>query len=457
MTDRIMIAGTGSGSGKTTVTIAILAALKALNKNPVAFKCGPDYIDPMYLSKASGKRSYNLDSFLMGEPGVKYSLQHNSASHGIAVIEGVMGLYDGEGTTSKASSNHLSLITDTPVLLVINPKGSALSICATIQGFLEFEKNNICGVIFNNVSAASFGFYKQMVEESLKIRVFGYLPAVPDVQLKSRHLGLLTVAEVADIEAKIELLKTKAMECIDIEAIIATAQTAQTIECDLSFLPPANPDPQPKIYITDDEAFCFCYADNHEILRAAGAEIAFFSPLHDNRLPEDADGVVFWGGYPELFAAQLAANESMRASLNEAIKQGMPTYAESGGFIYLQESLTDSENQTYPMLGLLPGNSTMTDRLQDFGYHTLTALHDTLICPSGAKANAHFFHYMSSDAPGETFMATKRNGKSMRCIVSRTNILAGYQHLHFVGAPSFAGSLVTACSEYRKARNAKNH
>ena len=460
-TKRLMIAGTGSGSGKTTITVAILAALAELGHKAISFKCGPDYIDPMFHTRATGVESRNLDIYLMGEQGVKYALENNIDDFDIAVLEGVMGIYDGQSNTSFASSNHLSLLTDTPAVLVVNARGLARSINALISGYLNFEANNIKAILLNNVRETSYNYYKQMIEAEQNVPVIGHMPMVPGAEIESRHLGLVTAEEITDLRAKIELLKAQALKTIDFDALLRVGEMTLTPPTNhppatpnsLDVITPIDSPTKPRIYVSDDEAFCFYYHDNLQLLKALGAELVTFSPLKDDALPADADGLIFWGGYPELYAAELAANRSMRDSLVAAIGGGLPTYAECGGFMYLLQSLTDAEGAVHQMLGVLPGGSSMTDRLQDFGYFEITANRDTLLCAAGQSINAHFFHYAKGDFEGDAFTATKRDGKTLQTIFATDNVFAGFQHLHFYGNPEFARNFVAACAAYRKARH----
>ena len=458
MCSRVMIAATGSSCGKTVVTCALLAALVSLGKNVISFKCGPDYIDPMFHKKATGVESRNLDIFLMGEKGVRYCLDLQEESSEIAVLEGVMGLYDGLGSGSYSSSNHISVLTNTPVILIVDAKCAALSICAIIKGFMEFEDNNIRGIILNNVSEPMFRYYKQMIEERLNISVIGYMPNIPEARISSRHLGLITADEITDIKEKISIMKEYALKCIDIDALLDISEHSGPLSSvqDIFITPPMKNERVFKLYVAYDEAFCFWYEDNHDLLKRMGAEISFFSPIHDRELPNDADGLVLWGGYPELYGEGLENNISMRHSLKSAIKNGLPVYAECGGFIYLQQSLTDLQGKVYEMLGVIQGNVKMTQKLQNFGYYEIEALKDNLLCMAGEKINAHFFHHSISDCEGDCFKALKQNGKSFPCIVSERNtmnIFAGYQHLHFWGNANFAENFANACTEYKNRGN----
>jgi cobyrinic acid a,c-diamide synthase len=453
-----MIAGTGSGCGKTMITCAILSVLKRKNKNVVSFKCGPDYIDPMFHTKVTQMETYNLDSVLMGENGVRYSLQTHTQICDIAVIEGVMGLYDGIGDKSKASTNYLSQITETPVVLIVNAKGKSLSLCAEIEGFLNFEKNNVVAIILNRITSAAFPFYKQMIENNIGIRVIGFMPEIPEAQIESRHLGLLTANEISNIQNKITLLAENAEKSISFETLLELAANAKKInETNFRFNLNINPNIDfqkhfysVNLYAACDDAFCFHYEDNYQLLKNLGAMLHFFSPLRDHEIPENADGLIFCGGYPELYATKLEKNTALHENIRYYYNRGLPIYAECGGFMYLQESLTDIHGTQYSMSGIIRGHAQMTDRLQDFGYIKLVANHDNMLCRRGETINAHSFHYSRSSYEGNDFTATKiSNGNSYPCIVATKNIFAGYPHIHFLGNPKFAERLIKTCIRYR--------
>ena len=450
MAGRVMIAGTHSGCGKTTVSCAVMAALAASGRQVAAFKCGPDYIDPMFHRKASGLDSRNLDIFLMGEAGVQASLARHSAGSDIAILEAVMGFYDGQGSGGQASSWHISQATRTPVVLVVDVRGAALSVCATIQGFLDFDDNRICAVILNGTTESGFPYYRQMIEERLSMPVIGYLPFIAEAAIESRQLGLVTAQEIADIQEKLALLGQAASRSIDLEALCAIAEAAPPLE-DPVPMPPLEPgDRTVRLAVSRDEAFCFYYEDNHELFEMLGAELCFFSPLTDQGLPPDVDGLVLWGGYPELWARQLEANAGMRASVLAAVAAGLPTYAECGGYIYLQQALTDLEGQEFSMVGALPGSARVTDRLQGFGYTELTARRDNLLSPAGWQINSHFFHYTKSDLTGDGFLGRRSSGATSDCVVVTDSIVAGHQHLHFGSYPAFARNFLDACYDYKR-------
>jgi len=448
---RIMFAACSSGSGKTTITCAVLMALKEAGVTPAAFKCGPDYIDPMFHSEVIGVKSRNLDLFLLS-PGVcKYLLASNSKNAQIAVLEGVMGYYDGLGGNSTvASSYHLAAVTKTPVVLIVNCKGSSLSLAATVKGFVEFKRDSgIRGVILNYLSASMYPLYKEMIEAETGIPVIGYFPQVPEVSLESRHLGLITASEVSDLQVKLRLLADEARKSIDLKALLAIAEGTGEIAYEEY---PVEKSSDVKIAVARDKAFCFYYQDSLELLEKMGARITYFSPLRDETLPE-CDGLILGGGYPEIYAEELAGNTSMLNSMKTALESNLPCMAECGGFMVLQQSITDKEGNQHQMTGHLEGEAFMTDRLNRFGYITLFSQEDNLLCRKGEQINAHEFHYSDSTANGSTFKAIKpATGKQWKCIIAGENLFAGYPHLHLWGNVNFAHAFLTKCRQYQDAR-----
>ncbi len=448
-TARIMIAGTGSGCGKTTVTCGILNALVNRGVRTSAFKCGPDYIDPMFHTEITGIKSRNLDTFLLGDNNLKYLLNKNSVGNDISVIEGVMGFYDGLGNDGRHSSYSISRLTGTPVVLVVNPKGMALSIAAIINGFRDFmPENNIKGVIINSVSPGLYQMYKPMIEEKTGIRVLGFLPPMPEAVIESRHLGLVTAEEIKDIRKKLNIMAKNAEEFIDIDALMGLAQTAGAMEYNKVSVRKKY---ACNIAVAKDKAFCFYYEDSLELLREMGAELTYFSPLEDKSLPENIQGLILGGGYPELYAEKLSSNKTMLKSIKDTLSEGLPTYAECGGFMYLQQSISDKQNNKYPMTGVLDGNSTMCERLTRFGYTTLTAKEDNLFCKKGESINAHEFHYSDSNNNGNGFESVKPEGKrKWECIFASDTLFAGYPHIHFYGNTKFAESFLQKCCNFSK-------
>lgn len=444
---RIMIVGTGSGCGKTTITCALLQALKDREKSITAFKCGPDYIDPMFHSKILETRSRNLDMFMCGENTVKYLMATDSKESEMAVIEGVMGIYDGLSfDDDRCSANRTALATNTPELLVVNVKGKAISLAAEVKGYLEFSRNNIKGLILNNCSKAMYTIYKEMLEKQLNIPCFGYMPVVKDAELGSRHLGLITADEIVDLKHKMSVLGFAAENSLDIDGMIQLASDTEPFTFDDIALP-ESPDEKVKIAIAQDNAFCFYYEDSLELLRNLGVELIPFSPISDKKLPGNVKGLIIGGGYPELYLDKLSANIDMLKSIRDAVNGGMPTFAECGGFMYLGETIT-FEGIRYNMVSAIPGNSSMTDHLVRFGYKTIKAKHNNVMCKCGDETRCHEFHYSETDDYGADFEESNLRGTKWESIQANDHLFAGYPHLHLWSNISFAVSFVDNCRNY---------
>ena len=444
---RLMIAGTGSGCGKTTVSSALLRAWQRQGVHLCAFKCGPDYIDPMFHREALGLPSYNLDLFFLKEQQV-CNLMSSHLSHGrVGVVEGVMGFYDGIGLTDKASAAHVARATQTPAVLVVRPKGQALSLAALVCGFTQFAQNTIAGVILNGVTKTMYPFYRDIVQKA-GVRVYGYLPPIPEAELPERHLGLVTAGELPDLQRRLDLLADAACESLDLAGLLEIAKSAPLLAQSMQ---PKYPKIPARVAVAQDAAFCFYYADNLDVLTEFGAEIVPFSPLSDAQIPEETDGLYLGGGYPELYAKQLAQNISMRQSIRKRIETGMPVIAECGGFMYLgSEIVTDTH--TAPMAGVLPVRAELTKRLQNFGYVTLTAQQDNMLCQKGQSMRAHEFHYSKSNDAGNAFIAQKKNGKSWNCVFANETMYAGYPHLYFRGQMQAVQRFLNTCIEMRDKR-----
>lgn len=433
---RLLLAGTGSGCGKTTVTTALLRALQRRGVPLAAFKCGPDYIDPMFHTEALGVPSRNLDLFFVDETEVRGQLARHIPTDGVGIIEGVMGYYDGvSGNTDTASAAHLARATETPSVLIVRPRGQSLSLAAEIKGFRDFAPNTLAGVILNGVSAGMYPFYRTIAEQA-GLPVFGFLPPVPESEIPDRHLGLVTAAEIGDLQSKLDRLADAAQTGLDLDGLLALARTASPLADQSAPLVPVT-DKLVRIAVARDKAFCFYYADNLDVLRALGAELVPFSPLTDRALPEGIDGLYLGGGYPEVHKAQLAANHTMRDSIHNAVLGGLPTIAECGGFLYLHRTLDGAE-----MAGVLDADAKLTKKLQPFGYVTLTARRDNLLCRAGEHMPAHVFHYAVSTDEGADFDAQKPNGRAWACVHATDTLYAGFPHLYFRSNPAFAENFV---------------
>lgn len=450
MIPRILIAGTRSGCGKTTVTCGILQALVNRGLRPMACKSGPDYIDPMFHSRVIGAESCNLDLFFTGGNTARCLLDRHGAGCDLTVMEGAMGFYDGIAMTSEASAWALARETETPVVLAVDGRGSGVSLCATIQGFQTFQPDSgIQGVILNRVSPMLYPRLKKAVEERCGVTVYGYLPSLPQCAIESRHLGLLTAGEIADLKERLSALAAQAEKSIDLDGLLTLASSAPRLE----FRKPELPEPvpgRPRIAVAKDEAFCFYYRDNLELLEELGAELVYFSPLHSETLPA-CDSLYLGGGYPELYAAQLSGQGELRRQIREAIQAGLPTIAECGGFLYLQQELEDDSGVLHPMCGVFQGKGYPTPRLQRFGYITMTAREDNLLCRAGETLRAHEFHYWDCQAPGTDFHAQKPlSDRSWDCAVATQSLYAGFPHLYFYANPRAAGRFLTCAARYKK-------
>ena len=442
---RIMITAPSSGGGKTTVTVALLKAFVKDGKKAAAYKTGPDYIDPMFHKEVIKIPSGNLDQFMLGDNACKHLLCKNSRDMDISILEGVMGYYDGIGTGTRGSSYALAKLLNCPVIMIVNCNGMSLSICAIIEGFKNFRINsNIKGVILNNVTKHMYEYYKKIIEANMDVKVYGYMPYMSECKLKSRHLGLITPKETADSEEIAEKLGCVAQETIDMKGIYELSRSCDDIEySEIEVKKRKNT----KIAIAKDEAFCFYYEDSLNLLRELGGELIEFSPLNDEKLPDDVSGLYIGGGYPELHIEKLSNNISMIESLRNKIKSGLPTIAECGGYMYLLKTFKDENNREFQLVGIEEGQSCMTNSLVNFGYVKLTAVKDNMLCKKGESINAHEFHYSKSTNSGDSFIASKPDRK-WECIIADDSKFMGYPHLHFLGNINFAVNFIEKCIEY---------
>lgn len=436
---RLILAGTNSGCGKTTMVCALLQALVNRNLKTGAFKCGPDYIDPMFHSRIIGAKSANLDLHFFTPNTLNYLLAKNGEDRDISVIEGVMGFYDGAGlTTTKGSTYEVAQVTDSPVVLVVGAKGASLSVLATIQGFLNFcPDNHVKGVILNQCTAMTYTALAAEIEKRFQIKAFGFLPSLPECALESRHLGLVTAAEVEGLREKMQLLARQAEKTLNIDGLIGLANSAMPVRYEPISLPQKEP---VRIAVARDKAFCFYYEDSLEALSDMGAELIPFSPLTDKSLPVNIHGLYLGGGYPELYIEQLGGNTQMLQSVRQALERGLPCIAECGGFMYLTQRVAGTH-----MVGALEGDCWDTGKLTRFGYVTLQAKKDNLLCKAGGQIAAHEFHHWDCTQPGEGFTAKKPTGRCWDCAVSTQTLYAGFPHFHFYSNPAFAEGFIDSC------------
>ena len=444
---RLLFAAPASGSGKTTVVCGLLRALKNRGKGVRAFKCGPDFIDPLFHETVVGVPSGTLDLFFSDQDQLKRLYCRHAAGADLCLIEGVMGYYDGLGAaTDRASSYAVARALDAPVVLIVDGRGQSLSALATLTGFLRFrEDSRIRGVLFNRMSEGVYSALKPEVEK-LGVRPLGFVPKAPELMIESRHLGLVTPGEIEDLGQKLDALAALLERTVDMEGLLALAGSAPALEAPPA--PPIPPLPRTRIAVARDQAFCFLYRDNLDLLADYGAELIFFSPLHDDALPAGAQGLILPGGYPELHARALSENESMRRSVREAIQNGLPCLAECGGFLYLHRELEDMEGRSWPMAGVLDARAYRTPRLGRFGYITLTAKADTAFLPAGETVRGHEFHYFESESCGDALRAQKPTGsRGWDCGHSRGNLLMGFPHLYYPSDPQLIERFLRACAK----------
>lgn len=464
---RIMLAGVSSGSGKTLLTCGLLEALKQKGYRAGAFKCGPDYIDPMFHRAVLETDSCNLDPWFCDGPMLRWLLGTKGIGADICVLEGVMGYYDGLGGTSdRASAYEVARETNTPVILVVDARGMSKSLVPLVKGFADYRTDSgIVGVIFNRMNSHMYPLIRRMAEDELAgegIRVLGYVPELSDTELPGRHLGLVLPEEVKNLKEKIQKLGAVMAETLDMEGILQAAESAASLEETLPdqvrllrvLAEEEKRDRTPvRIGVAKDAAFCFLYPENLEVLAAFGAEPVFFSPLEDKTLPEGISGLLLCGGYPELHAGKLEGNAAMRAAVREALLQGMPCLAECGGFLYLQETLKTADGADCQMAGVLKGEGFPAGRLVRFGYVRLSAEEENLYLSEGEEIRGHEFHYWDSTENGQVFAAHKASGRgSTRCMRQEKRILAGFPHLYYYSQPALAKRFIRLCREYEKER-----
>lgn len=440
----VIIAGTNSGCGKTTVSLGLMALLQQMGYKVAPFKTGPDYIDPAFHTKVTGTPSYNLDSYLLSTDTIQHLYAKHSADKDISVIEGVMGLFDGMGDDAIGSAAQLSKQLGLPVVLVVNCKGLYQSVAAIIKGFVGFDDDvTVAGVILNHVhSHDSYLFLQDYIEAHVNVKCIGYLPTDKEISLESRHLGLVQANEVDGLMQKMERLSATLSKTIDINALLTIVDKAKAHIQNPQLLKPWHRDLSGlKLGVAMDKAFQFYYRDNLELLQANGAELVYFSPIADPYLPIDINAIYLGGGYPELFADELANNKSMLADIRNSALADMPIFAECGGLMYLTNSIVQDDGQCHEMVGVYNSSTVMTKRLQRFGYCNVTL--------SGVQTRAHEFHHSNLQHPDEYAnyelnYAIDKPGKNKQwsCGLQYRNVLAGYAHFHFLSEPSFYHKII---------------
>ena len=447
---KIMFAAMSSDSGKTSVTCGMLSLLAEMGLDPCAFKCGPDYIDPMFHRSVLGVSSHNIDLYMSDKDYVRKMFRRYSSGHGACVVEGVMGYYDGlSGTSLQASACDVAETLDLPVVLVVRPKGTALTLAALIKGMTEFRKpTHIKGVILNDCSKMVYTAFAKSYEKETGIPVLGYIPHVEGAEFKSRHLGLYTAGEIEDITSRIAKIRDAIKEGVDLDLLMKVCSAEDIPAADTA---EASDEGRPVIAVANDEAFNFIYDETLDALRDSGADIRFFSPVNDAAIPDDAAGLYIPGGYPEIYAEKLEANETMRKSVADAVKSGMPIVAECGGFLYLGKQLAGRDGVFHDMAGVLPGSAENGGKLVRFGYAELKSNKDSMLLKKGESVPVHEFHYWDSTENGHDLSASKTmSGRTWECGFAGDTMYAGFPHLYMAGHPEMAERFVEACRSYKK-------
>lgn len=461
---RIIISGTQSGVGKTSVTLTLMAAFKKAGLRVQPFKVGPDYIDPSYHQLVTGKPSHNLDTWLLSKEKVLWLFQKESENCELAIIEGVMGLYDGFGSCEEtASTQEIAKLLNCPIILVVDAKKIARSAAALVLGFKTFDPAlKISGVILNKVgSLRHYQLLKEAIESYTQIPVLGGIPSNLKIHVPERHLGLLTASENNEfkelLNALADLIKPdpeKNSPGINLELILKIAkETKPMVKMNSPFPEFKNNNlNHVKIGIAKDKAFSFYYQANLDLLEQFGAELVFFSPLETKKIPEDLSALYFGGGFPEIYAQELQDNVYLKNQIKNLIVDGLPVYAECGGLMYLTEALQDLEGKIYELVGAIPGKIVMTNKLQNFGYKQGKSINNNLLSDKETLVRGHEFHYSQMEKLDSNFsyeLNDRKTGKKQREGYQKNNLLASYLHLHFLTEPSWAKNFVEAARKYR--------
>lgn len=469
----LIVAGTGSGTGKTTVTLGIMEAFRRRGLRVQPFKAGPDYIDPGHHGALLGRPSYNLDTWMMGPGRVRSTFRRCSAGAEVAVIEGVMGLFDGRHGSDEGSTAHLAKLLKAPVLLVVNAEKMARSAGAVVSGFETFDPGvRVKWVVFNRVgSPGHYEVLKNSIKKSSKVRVLGYLPRDEGLAMPERHLGLVTHLDMKNNRWKafMDRVDDAVERHIDIQGLLSALslqtrrrrlKTIRIPGADKALRPVKAAGKGTRIAVALDSAFCFYYQENLDILRGLGAELVFFSPMKDRGLPRGTLGLYLGGGYPELYAGALEANAALRQEVKSAARAGLPIYAECGGLMYLGRSIRDISGASFRMAGVFPWTVRMTSKRKALGYREAVATANCPMLGEGLKLRGHEYHYseLTKSPPPAIKRAFKLgpgggggSGSTDGDGYLYKNTLAAYTHLHFASNIEFASGFVEMCSGVKSA------
>ncbi|MEE9201588.1 MAG: cobyrinate a,c-diamide synthase [Dehalococcoidia bacterium] len=458
----VVIAGTTSGVGKTTVATGIMAALTRRGLKVQPFKAGPDYIDPSYHTWASGRPSRNLDTWLLPHQAVAELFQRATSGTDIAVIEGVMGLYDGHSSLGEAGSTaELAKLLGAPVVLVVDAHGAARSLAAMVGGYAAFDPAlRLGGVVLNGTgSPGHIDLCREAIESATGIPVLGGLPRHEGLRLPERHLGLVPMVEGPAGREYLERLVAQVESAIDLDRLVKLAGEAAPPYTTPTLFPTRHQPPRTRLAVAQDRAFSFYYEDSLDLLRAWGAEVVPFSPLKDSALPPGVDGIYLGGGFPELYAGELAENRGMQEAIRRAAQDGVPVYGECGGLMYLGQGIRDFEGREFPMVGLVPACSVLQPALLGkgrrltLGYRTVRALRHGPLLRQGEEVRGHEFHWsVLEEDTGDSRRAYRVIDQGGRREGFHTgSVLASYIHLHLASRPFLAQRLVEACQRYRQA------
>lgn len=460
--NRIVIAGTGSGVGKTTITIGLMGALKRRGLYVQGFKCGPDYIDPTYHTAVTGRTSRNLDTWMLSHDTMREIFLRGSEGADISVIEGVMGLYDGKSPLANTGSTaEIAMLLDSPVILIVNAQSMARSAAAVVLGYQKLdERVRIAAVIVNKCgSQGHYQLVKSAIEQECNIPVIGWLGRDEQLEIPERHLGLIPAIERGELTPFLEHAADLIEKGIDLEAVVSLAEGAGELAWPVTrlFAATSKPGDGPGIAVARDAAFNFYYPENLELLEQKGAKLLYFSPLAGEKVPADADGLYIGGGFPEEFAAELAAHEPVKADLKTRIGEGLPVFAECGGYMYLTRSITDREGARHEMVGVIPAEVKMQNKLAALGYREARALGDCILMERDEIIRGHEFHYSTLTAERDDYpyvYETKGLRGAGREGYFTENIMAGYTHVHFASNPKAADRFIAGCGNYRRKRGA---